>query len=399
MLFEFNLYSGLLLPPVIQGLLFTVLLFWRSWRQERTSDWLLAIIILIYTLRVSQWMLGFAGWYDSHDGYTTFMFYFPFTYWLALGPCLYFFFRSLTDQQFQFQRKHLLHFFPIFLELLIDLGLFLYEIVYQHWLLNLPLTGHFATRGELVDQGIPVLTTLLQIGIYISILTYAIITIRLYKAYSIYISDYFSDTENIQYQWVRNLLYAIILGIVIWLSFQLWSLITNTSFSYMQSWYSYFAWGIIIYYISIQGYYSTTIASKRQLQFSPQKKVVEAIATEEVPSETTQLKQSIEDFIQQHRVYLESDLSLHKLAAALQISPTQLSKVINTAFGKNFNEFINGFRVEEMQRKLLDPQYEHLSILGIAMECGFRSKATLNRVFKQQTGLSPSEYVRQQRGG
>jgi|GEM_PF-6811035 len=54
-------------------------------------------------------MLGYAGWYDSHDGYTTFMFYMPWEFGLAPGPAYYLYFRSLTNQEFDWRQTwHLL---------------------------------------------------------------------------------------------------------------------------------------------------------------------------------------------------------------------------------------------------------------------------------------------------
>lgn len=93
MLFEFNLYSGLLLPPFLHGVIYSGMLLVRGLRDGRLSDRLLALLVLLFTLRVGSWMFGFAGWYDSHDAYSTFMFYFPFNFWLAFGPLVYFYFR------------------------------------------------------------------------------------------------------------------------------------------------------------------------------------------------------------------------------------------------------------------------------------------------------------------
>ncbi|MEQ8534179.1 MAG: helix-turn-helix domain-containing protein, partial [Imperialibacter sp.] len=41
---------------------------------------------------------------------------------------------------------------------------------------------------------------------------------------------------------------------------------------------------------------------------------------------------------------------------------------------------------------LTDPSYQHYSVLGIAMECGFNAKTSFNRIFKEETGLTPTEY-------
>ena len=67
---------------------------------------------------------------------------------------------------------------------------------------------------------------------------------------------------------------------------------------------------------------------------------------------------------------------------------------MNEGFGENFYKFINRFRIEESQRLLLNPAFNHFNILGIAFEAGFNSKATFNKTFKENIGISPSEFVK-----
>jgi len=74
------------------------------------------------------------------------------------------------------------------------------------------------------------------------------------------------------------------------------------------------------------------------------------------------------------------------------MSPSQVSDLINKGLGQNFNDYINKYRVEVIVKKLSDENNNHLSILAIALDNGFNSKATFNRVFKKKTGKSPSEY-------
>lgn len=90
--------------------------------------------------------------------------------------------------------------------------------------------------------------------------------------------------------------------------------------------------------------------------------------------------------------YLNPDITLPELAKIIDIPSYQLSRVINEKFECNFFDFINGYRVTEVKRKLNDPNFSHLSILGIAFDCGFNSKSAFNRIFKKITGLTPSEY-------
>ena len=97
------------------------------------------------------------------------------------------------------------------------------------------------------------------------------------------------------------------------------------------------------------------------------------------------------------RPYRNPEMRISELAAALDVPAHVLSAVINREFGSNFFDFLNGYRVEEAARLLLEPGRRQYTILSVAMEVGFASKASFNRVFKKHMGVTPSEY--QRRGG
>lgn len=88
MFFGFNQYSGLLLPFFLQGIIVAAVLWARRRREDAAADGWLALLLLLFAVQLAQWMLGFAGWYDSHDARSTLMFYWPFSNWLAVGPAL-----------------------------------------------------------------------------------------------------------------------------------------------------------------------------------------------------------------------------------------------------------------------------------------------------------------------
>ena len=92
------------------------------------------------------------------------------------------------------------------------------------------------------------------------------------------------------------------------------------------------------------------------------------------------------------RYYLDAELSLNSLAKELGISIHELSRIINTGMRKNFNDFVNEFRIQDIARRMKDPKYDRITLLGIAYDCGFNSKTTFNRAFKQFLGQSPAEY-------
>lgn len=107
-----------------------------------------------------------------------------------------------------------------------------------------------------------------------------------------------------------------------------------------------------------------------------------------------ELSETIINYLQDKKPYLNNDYNLQMMADDLAISKHNLSQVINSGQKKNFYKFINEFRVEEVKEKLTNPTYQHYSILGIALECGFNSKTSFNRIFKEETGYTPTDFIK-----
>ena len=100
------------------------------------------------------------------------------------------------------------------------------------------------------------------------------------------------------------------------------------------------------------------------------------------------------EYMATEKPYRDAGLSLRQLAQQLGLSANQLSLVINEGQGKNFNHFVNHYRVEEFKQLAKDPNRSHLTIVGLAFECGFNSKTVFNTYFKQHTGLTPSAFLK-----
>jgi len=103
------------------------------------------------------------------------------------------------------------------------------------------------------------------------------------------------------------------------------------------------------------------------------------------------LKEIIQ-YVENNKPYLDSNLRMSQLADELSISSNQLSQVLNQELDKNFNEFINSYRVKEVQERLKENKFQNLTILAIAEDSGFNSKNAFNRAFKYYTGVTPSQY-------
>jgi len=98
--------------------------------------------------------------------------------------------------------------------------------------------------------------------------------------------------------------------------------------------------------------------------------------------------------MQEQRVYVRSRLSIDDLSAALDLPKRYLSYIITSKLNTTTIAFINTYRVQEVMRKMKDPQVQHKTLVALAMEAGFNSKSTFNQVFKMQTGMTPSEYLK-----
>ena len=110
-----------------------------------------------------------------------------------------------------------------------------------------------------------------------------------------------------------------------------------------------------------------------------------------------QKSQEIKQVMIVSKPYLNPKLTIHDLAHEVEVQPHQLSKIINKEFHSNFFEFINSYRVEEFKKKIGSEEFKNFTILGIALDCGFNSKSSFNRIFKESTGITPGDYMRHRR--
>ena len=199
---------------------------------------------------------------------------------------------------------------------------------------------------------------------------------------------------EIKFDWLRNFLYIFTCVFATGAVFDFTdSFLFNLS--YIQIFYFQLILALITYYLAIAGYLrSETI----ELNFEPESAVVEP--KENVQSnpptvenaEFEKLKAKLEELMRREKPYLEPQLTLADLSKRIGLNAGVLSQIINQGFGKNFNDFTNKYRVGEIKEKLQNGTATNLNLLGVALECGFNSKATFNRSFKKITGLSPKEF-------
>lgn len=110
------------------------------------------------------------------------------------------------------------------------------------------------------------------------------------------------------------------------------------------------------------------------------------------PSASESIKRKMELLLTEQQVFKENELRLADLAAYLNVNRHQLSQVINEHYGVNFFELMNRYRLEHAKQLLADPDFGHYTIIQIAYEAGFNNKASFNRFFKKEIGMTPSAF-------
>ena len=122
------------------------------------------------------------------------------------------------------------------------------------------------------------------------------------------------------------------------------------------------------------------------------KKSIALVDDQTIESFTAKLLKHLSD----NRPYLNTNLSLRDLANQIEMHPNHLSWLLNNGIGKNFNEFINSYRLEAFKLMAIDSDCANLTIETLAYESGFNSKTVFNTYFKKTVGLTPKQFLKNQ---
>jgi AraC-like DNA-binding protein len=384
MLFEFGLRSSLLLIFFTHLVVYAFLFMKRGWRQDRLSDKCLGIFFLLSALFIFPWMSGFAGWYDTQP-YREVLFYTPFIHAFFFGPLLYLYLKSLTNASYKLSNRDLIHFLP--------------ALLYIVWcvvvvVVDKLIIGHYYLMNGNTD---PDFDNWYSWAWSASILIYLVLAIKYYRQYRVFSTFEFSFADAASFKWLRNFLYTFSLLTVLLISEHLLSLFIKLY--YVRSWYYFFAFAIITYYMAISAYSAKSII---KLNFEPELLLAyqeplllkEPINNNENQTWMISWQEKIAALMSEQKIYLEPELTLTDLARKIGTNASLLSKVINSTYGQNFNDYINRFRVDEAVKLMNDPAYKNFNILVVAYDAGFNSKSTFNRAFKKVTGVTPKDYLK-----
>ncbi len=110
-------------------------------------------------------------------------------------------------------------------------------------------------------------------------------------------------------------------------------------------------------------------------------------------TDAKQIGDKLERLMQDEKPFLNKELDLDGLASLLTITDKKLSTLLNQHIKIGFSDYVNEYRVRHFIEQVEAGQLTHLSVAGLADQCGFSSKTTFYRAFKKVMGCTPSEFV------
>lgn len=349
---------------------------------------------LLCILYITPWMLGFAGWYDD-PRYRDLIFYIPFTHTLFIGPVFYFYVRSLLNPALRFRTVSFLHLLPGLLYILYNIfvaaadKLFLDKVYFLAGGSDLEFDAWYKITG------------------WLSMLAYFILSASYYASFKKVMASTVSFADSLLFRWIKNALTAFVAMLVMQLIYASLFTIFPGLESYKANWWFYFTFGIIAIYVAINGYNSTPAAvhpykieGRGFVLFEAGAEAPETVSlgighdNGSVNAPPEHWKAAVEEYMDRG-AYTDPGLTLPLMAKALCSNSSTISRVVNHHFGMNFNDYVNSVRVRFVRQALDENLHLRQTLLSIALENGFNSKATFNRAFRKHTGFTPTEYIRQ----
>lgn len=290
---------------------------------------------------------------------------------LLFNPALYLYVRSLTSTGFRLKWIQILHLIPF-----VTFGIYVYII-------RLPFSlDSFFNRDENY-----IFRLIFGTATIISWLIYNPLSLTLVHKHRMRLRNEFSTIgKNENLGWV--LAVAIFYVVYCILAFLITVLAFYAAMNPLTPHiYNYIVLLVFVYVMSFYGLRQQEVSEKLLVE-EPVIHYKNSILS---PEYKQKISQQILAYFETEKAYLNPDLNMSMLSAALKIPKHQLTEVLNTELGKSFFQFVNYYRVEAVKQMLLDPSNKY-SIEAIAYDCGFSGKSSFYTVFKTITGKTPQSF-------
>jgi len=303
-----------------------------------------------------------------------------------LGPLLYFYIQSIYKKERSNTVKSLLHFLPALVYIFIISVPFLISFLKDEYLFP---------YLKFIDSN----EYLLQIQV-LFLLLYLLFSFKALKQFKVLAKANYSNLTDKDISWVHHLLYGVLVVILINISIELYAVFWKGQLS-INNILTTVALIIMVIYLGYFGISQSqillptqTISNKKSNTNAFAKAPTHHLANaDKIEIET--LKNGLLQVLENEQPYLDENLSLKTLAEMIPTTDRKLSALLNYHFDCSFYDFINTYRVKEIQARLGKDEFKKYTILALAFDSGFNSKSSFNRIFKKETGFSPSAYKKQ----
>lgn len=285
----------------------------------------------------------------------------PLLIFMPVGPLLWLYIRNSLNGE-KLGRKDFIHFTPV----VFDLIPYVMALVYY-----VGLTSNKGLLFRWIDF----------YNVYVDVLRWISLTIYLSMCWRICIKS-LQREKMITY--AKQLLVVFSAFQLVWLGFLIPYLWPKLEIAFFQTagWFAiYIPLTALVYVLGLIGY-----------RISTEYKKTNGIKLSE--TEVRKIISLLEKAVVEEALFLDPKLNLASLSKHIGVPQKVISYVLNQYVNKNFNEYLNVYRIAVFKQKLAQNRQSVLSLQGVAQECGFNSQATFQRVFKQFTGVSPTEYLK-----
>lgn len=376
-----DFWSLFILLGTVQGFFLTINCFLIA-RKGQSSHALLGWLLLSVCLTVLEVLLCYSNtiaqvpyWVGASE---PFNFVFP--------PLLYFYTLALTKPNFRWQTSFNWAFVPALLHALYLIPFFVQN---NDWLLQtVAVAYHRPSRMDAVFRDLWWASTYKPFyQVFKCLLVSYQIGYLLLTLWALHNVKTTNELTRASIQWVSQISWSFLL---IFMAYGLlsWHYQSDVGDVYIATCVSVVFFGMSLQLIT-QSKILTQPVVNQEATVSTRVKYEKTALSEETSLQT---RNRLLRYMEQEKPYQRNDLTLPELATQLGTASHHLSQVINHHCKQNFFDFINTYRVEEIQHKLISPQYSHLKIEEIAYESGFQSKSAFNAAFKKMTHQTPSQY-------
>lgn len=372
--FNLNPVNFFIISGLSQNFILAAILFFKP-GERQLSNKFLSLTILIVNIHLLYLMV-----LDTNlDNLFPFLLWMPYSYLSAIGPLIFFYTKAQTDVDFHLSKKDLLHFVPVSIEVGLQGIMIVQSVRSDELFYNTP--PYFFL--------IPLICT----WVTVSIFYYLRLSLRIINNHETWVLRNFSNLKEITLNWLRKLIIYYRLLWVVWVPFMaIFLLFFRFQLLYLPVVLMLYILMFLLVYLTLWIGLEGLIRSNLVLVHPYAEKTQNKNFSKLKITEIQEYVQKINELMVLNKIYLNENLSLKEFASLLDADPNLVSYILNNHLHSNFYDFVNRYRIEEVKKKLSNPEFQHLSLLGIALESGFSSKTTFNRVFKEVTGVTPTQF-------